>query len=130
MIDLLAPLLLSVGLGEHRTESAITTLLELLLGLLEVERIWFLGGGAIKVQLRRQLLERVVFLDDSAGLLGLSRPDRFKPLPQHPLRLCAEVLRQRKHRLKACWTEVLHWQPRRGSLEQDLEAIGGLGGLP
>ena len=68
MIDLLAPLLLSVGLGEHCTESAITTVLELLLSLLEVERIWFLGGGAIKVQLRSQLLERFVFLDESAPL--------------------------------------------------------------
>ena len=81
MIDLLAPLLFGVGLSEDCTEAAITTTLQLLLCVLEVELFWPVGGSPIKVQLRPQLLQRVVLLDESAGLIGLGGPDRLRPLP-------------------------------------------------
>lgn len=101
MIDLLAPLLISIGLGENGTEASITTSLQLLLGVHDVELFWLSGCCAIKIQLPTQLLKCVVFFDKSSGLLGIGGPNRCRPLPQEPWRLSAEVIHQREHRLEA-----------------------------
>ena len=82
------------------------------------------GGSAIKVQLRPQPLERL-------------RPDQSTAVWSSDHQTAAATANPAEHRCarhgsmaSKSLTEVLQQQSRCGSLQQDLEAIGGPGGLP